>query len=293
MVRREEALGAVELRASRCIHPAGASPVPAGARAPGSRLLVQGEILVIKAERRKPDPRLSCGGEQARGPQHQVKPAASTELQPESRAGHVAAKATSVVSQSGDHIAGLGGVWGAARVHGEERNTRGPSAQPRSGRSASYKPTAKASRAQRESEGVVVCAGQQRAQVGWSPTGARMGSAISKSGSSASLASMRIGEGRVSTVRWNPKGLRRSFGPESMGAIPTMNRSAKEGARSSRHYGDEGVFHPPLEPRCVRPARSGRTRRDPRRSHRMLRVQGARGEGALISLGGEGVAGVR
>src|SRR5215510_7644505 len=90
-----------------------------------------------------------------------------------------------------------------------------------------------------------------------------MESAISKSGGNVSLASIHVEEGRVSTARWNPKGLRRSSGPESMGAIPTMNRSAKEGARSSRHYGDEGVFHPPLGPRCVRPARSGRTCRDP------------------------------
>jgi hypothetical protein len=62
-----------------------------------------------------------------------------------------------------------------------------------------------------------------------------------------------------------------------MGTIPTMNRSAKEGTRSSRHYGDEGAIHSPLEPRCVRPARSGRTCRDPRRSHRMLGAAGARG----------------
>jgi hypothetical protein len=40
-------------------------------------------------------------------------------------------------------------------VHGDERNTRGPSAPPWSGQSASYKPMAKSSRAQRESEGVV------------------------------------------------------------------------------------------------------------------------------------------
>jgi hypothetical protein len=52
---------------------------------------------------------------------------------------------------------------------------------------------------------------------------------------------MQIEEGKVSIVRWNPKGLRRSSGPESMGAIPTMNRSAEEAARSSRHYGDEGA----------------------------------------------------
>ena len=104
-----------------------------------------------------------------------------------------------------------------------------------------------------------------------------MESAISKRGGNASRASVRTGEGRVSTARWNPKGLRRSSGPESTGAIPMMNRSAKEGARSSRHYGDEGVIHSPLEPRCVRPARSGRARRDPRRSHRMLGVSGNAG----------------
>jgi ribosomal protein L32 len=99
-------------------------------------------------------------------------------------------------------------------------------------------------------------------------------------------------EGRVSIVRWNPKGMRRSSGPQSRGAIPTMNRSAKEGARSSRHYGDEGATHPPLGPRCVRTARSGRARRDPRRSHQMLGAQGARSEGAPISRHGEGAAAV-
>jgi hypothetical protein len=93
----------------------------------------------------------------ARGPQPNVKPAASTDLQPESRAGDVAAKATSSVPQSGGIGAGdLGGVGGAARVHGGGRNTRDPSAQPESGQRGSYKPTAKASAAQRESEGVVV-----------------------------------------------------------------------------------------------------------------------------------------
>jgi hypothetical protein len=54
--------------------------------------------------------------EPARGPQHHVKPAASTDLQPESRADHFAVKAMSAVSQSGDHAAGLGGVWGVARA---------------------------------------------------------------------------------------------------------------------------------------------------------------------------------
>jgi hypothetical protein len=60
-------------------------------------------------------------------------------------------------------------------------------------------------------------------------------------------------EGRVSIVRWNPKGMRRSTGPQSMGATPRMNRSAKGGARSSLHYGGEGVLiHPPHQGVCGR-----------------------------------------
>ena len=60
-------------------------------------------------------------------------------------------------SQSGDIPAsGLGGVEGAARVHGAERNTRDPSAQPWSRQRRSYKPSVKASAVQRESEGTVV-----------------------------------------------------------------------------------------------------------------------------------------
>jgi len=59
--------------------------------------------------------------------------------------------------QSGDvRVEGIGGVWGVARVQGEGRNTRGPSARPESGQVRSYKPTVKARHAQRASEGVVV-----------------------------------------------------------------------------------------------------------------------------------------
>jgi hypothetical protein len=42
------------------------------------------------------------------------------------------------------------------------------------------------------------------------------------------------------------------------GATPTMNRSAKDGARSSPHYGGEGVTHSPIVPRCLLTARYGR-----------------------------------
>jgi hypothetical protein len=57
----------------------------------------------------------------------------------------------------------------------------------------------------------------------------------------------------VSIARWNPKGMRRSTGPQSMGATPKMNRSAKGGARSSLHYEGEGdLIHPPHQGVCGR-----------------------------------------
>ena len=66
---------------------------------------------------------------------------------------------------------GSGGVWGAARVEGGAWNTKDPSVQLSSQRSASYKPKAKSSGVQRESEGVVVpCkAAQQNADGGKNP----------------------------------------------------------------------------------------------------------------------------
>jgi hypothetical protein len=156
MVRRDEdgreAAQAAERPASCCASPTGESPAPVGAGTPGSRSQASGESPTSRAGRRKP-PR----GEQARGPQHQVKPAASSDLQRGRRAAHVTAKATSRVSASRDVRArGSSGVLGAARVQGETRNTRGPSALPSSRQGGSYKPKAKSSAAQRESEGVVV-----------------------------------------------------------------------------------------------------------------------------------------
>src|SRR3979411_1174495 len=43
---------------------------------------------------------------------------------------------------------------------------------------------------------------------------------------------------------------------------PLMNRSAKDGIRSSPHYGGEGVTHSPIAPRCLLAARYGRFMRD-------------------------------
>jgi len=150
--------------AACCARPAGESPVPVGVGAPGSRPQVLEGDLCARAGRQKPvrrrEPR---SGEQARGPQHEVKPAASTDLQPAGRAAHVTAKATSP-GREPKRAGGCGGVWGAARVQGQVWNVRGPSARPASGRACSYKPKAKSRRAQRESEGIVVLHAKARAE---------------------------------------------------------------------------------------------------------------------------------
>ena len=107
---------------------------------------------MAEAGRRKPLRR-----EQERGPQHQVKPAASTDSQCGSRAEHFTAKAMFAVRRSeAAPAASPAGVWGAARAQGSVWNRRDPSAWPWSGYSDAYKPKVKSRRAQRESEGVVV-----------------------------------------------------------------------------------------------------------------------------------------
>src|SRR5882672_4475496 len=149
--------------ASRCEDPAGASPVSVSGNAPSSRLPAPGEILASEAEHQEPENRREppLTGRQARGPQLEVKTAASSNLQservgwePTGRAAHVTAKAT--LTARDKRVEGLGGVGVAARVQGSARNTREPSAQPSSRQGASYKPKAKSNTAQRKSEGTIV-----------------------------------------------------------------------------------------------------------------------------------------
>ena len=144
------------VRGSGCTSPAGESPASVGAGAPSSRSQVLGRDPRARAGRRKPvRRRRSRSGEQARGPQHEVKPAASSDLQSGSRAAHVTAKATPV-AQEPERAKGPGGVGGVARVQGVVRNRRGPSRSPSSRQSGSYKSKTKSSAAERESEGIVV-----------------------------------------------------------------------------------------------------------------------------------------
>src|SRR5262249_4621809 len=158
---RRESSGSASARAAAppdgcCASPAGASPVPVSAGAPGSRPQFSGEIPGTTAGRQEPDRRREPrSGEQQRGPQHEVNPAASTEKQWGSRAAHVTAKAM-LTTPAPERVVDSSGVRGAARVEGEVRNTRGPSASPPSRQVVSYKPRAESTDAQRESEASVV-----------------------------------------------------------------------------------------------------------------------------------------
>src|SRR5262249_35852315 len=159
-----------------------ASPAPVSAGAPGSRPHPGGGDLDGRAGRRKP----SVGGKPARGPQHEVKPAASTEEQSEGRADHVTVKAKPTAPRP-ERAVGLGGVRGAARVQGAVRNTRDPSARPSSGQSGPYKAKPKSVAAQRESEGSVVptIAATKNAAGGKAPWGGRVVGAGKREGMAA------------------------------------------------------------------------------------------------------------
>src|SRR3954451_5270338 len=122
MVRREgtaagPAGSSAEEGVPSCTDPAGESPARVIAGEPGSRLQPGTERRPGQAERRKPIAAKAVGGEQQRGPQHEVKPAASSQEQSESRAEHVPVKAMQSAGKSG-YAPSLGGVWGAARAEG-------------------------------------------------------------------------------------------------------------------------------------------------------------------------------
>jgi RNA-directed DNA polymerase len=142
MVRRE---GTAEERASAsdkaepcCATPTGESPARVIAGEPGSRVQSRVERRVTERAVKS----LERGSNEAG--RNQVKAEqASSHYQPkgdwESRAGHAAAKADEQRPVSPDRALGLPGVLAAARFEGDARNTRGPSAQPTSGKPRTYK----------------------------------------------------------------------------------------------------------------------------------------------------------
>ncbi len=166
---------------SRCTSPAGETPARIIAGESGSRPPLEAEMPTGEAWRREPRKR-----EQVRGPQHEVKLAASKDQQREGRAAHVMAKATPSARESG-WAEGIPGVQSAARGQGEGRNTRDPSARRQSTRVESNKPKAKWADVQRKSEGstVPMMGVQQNAPGGRGPWGGSVDEAGKREGLAA------------------------------------------------------------------------------------------------------------
>jgi len=152
MVRRDDNIGSSDPELSGCASPAGASPASVSIGAPSSRSPVAGEILEAEARRQEP----VHNGRQGRGPQHEVKLAASTDTQSGSRADHFTAKATSSTRISEAIVEDSRGVGSAARVHGEARNTGDPSARFQVRNTRLDQADGQAIAVQRKSEGIVV-----------------------------------------------------------------------------------------------------------------------------------------
>ncbi len=235
MVRRDDE--SARALTSRRSSPAGASPATESPGAPSSRPQPCEETRAGQAGCQEPLRR-----EPVRGPQHEVKLAASSDLQPERRAGHVAAKTTSRVPLSGGARAReLGGVRSAARGHGDERNTRGPSAQPGSGPRDSYKPGAKASVGQRESEGTVVVMSRatKNARGAKGPCGGNVGRASTREGMTGRTGSNHPG-GRESIDK--VRQLQRRLWSAASGnraVVSTHCTTASAGVTSCGKRGDE------------------------------------------------------
>jgi hypothetical protein len=151
MVRRDDNDGSRDPKESRCASPAGASPASVSVGAPSSRSPETREIVEAEARRRKPS-----DGEQGRGPQHEVKLAASTDTQSGSRADHFTAKATSSTRSSEAIVEDSRGARSAARVHGEARNTGDPSVRSQVRDTRIDQADGQARAVQRKSEGIVV-----------------------------------------------------------------------------------------------------------------------------------------
>jgi RNA-directed DNA polymerase len=151
MVRRDDDDG-FDPALSGCASPAGASPAPVSIGAPGSRSPEPREIAEAEARRQEP----GNTGRQGRGPQHEVKLAASTDRQSGSRADHFTAKAISSTRSSEAIDEDSCGAGSAARVQGEARNTGDPSARPAVRGTRTDQAEGQAVAVQRKSEGIVV-----------------------------------------------------------------------------------------------------------------------------------------
>jgi hypothetical protein len=239
---------------SRCTDPGGASSAPVGTGAPGSRPQARDERPVSRAGRQEPLRR-----ERARGPQHEVNPAASTDSPRGSRAAHVTAKATPTAPGSGS-AGGPPGVRGAAREQGSGRKRRDRSARPWSRQGGPYKPTVKSGAAQRESEGIVVpvMAATNNAAGGKGPWGDRVGGGGKREGMAgkpgptpAGLSLRTKCDNSDAGYTWRPSGRRVAVSTRSSTASTGVTSCGRRGGASGPGVEQQALWRRSgsLEPR--------------------------------------------
>jgi hypothetical protein len=157
---RRRGLG-LRARPACCAELAGASPAAVSAVAPRSRPQVGGEIPQPERGVESPTwrPYGLAWGSKSAGPMRKREP-----LQPRDRSNRKGEVAEPVMSRRRQQTASvsdggtqdISGVRRGARRYSPARNWRDPPRLPHEGEGGSYKPSAKGSRAGRESEGVVV-----------------------------------------------------------------------------------------------------------------------------------------
>ena len=170
MVRRAEADNPTS--ASRCSSPAGASPASVSTGAPRQTPRAPDESSVARVSRA-----LMEGASPRAATSRSLQPARFT-TRASSRSCHGEDDVSRTPFRRRTCARARRGRGRSTRT-GDVRNTRGPSAQPLSRQRGSYKPTAKASAAQRESEGTTVVTRPATNNAGGAkgPCGGNVGSA--------------------------------------------------------------------------------------------------------------------
>jgi hypothetical protein len=123
--------------------------------------------------------------------------------------------------------------------------------------------------AERESDPLVVCAEQRVAQEGLSPSGARMRSAVSKSGSNVSLAGVFFSGGQGVHREMESEGHEEKYRAVIDGGYSDDEPVGQRWGKVESALWRRRRSHSPTAPRCLRTARYGRTARDLRSTDRV------------------------
>src|SRR6516165_11268366 len=175
-------------------------------------------------------------------------------------------------------------AWRSRRPHSTPRNfmhenretSEAPAVKPGSRPAGEGKSRTARMYASEESHSGIVRAEQHVVQEGQSPSGARMRSAISKSGGNASLAGGRLlysgGQGvhQVDHHKMESEGHEEKYRAVIDGGHPEDEPVGQRWGKVESALWGRRRSHPPTVPRCLRTARYRRPRRDPRRTRVVL-----------------------